>query len=114
MDIHGNHATANIIQEIMQLACVCERQWDGTWHSPSSGETVNSETVQPLLNSVSDTYVVFAKRHTKGIVTHVLSTSCQGALSSAVVGPEIWYIQFIYRLGSPENPGLMSHVEEGD
>ena len=59
------------------LTCgrVCERQWDGFTHSPSSVRTMNFETIQPLLNSLSDVYMVFVKRHTKGKVTRVFHTS---------------------------------------
>lgn len=93
---------------------MCERQQDSILPSPSWGRTVNFETIQQLLNSVSDAYMVFAKRHTKGKVTHVFCTSSQGTLSLAVVGPEIRYIQCLHRFESPENPGLISHVGEGD
>lgn len=75
------------------LACsrVCERQYDSILHSPSWGKTMNFETTQPLLNSFSDVYTVFAKRHTRGKVTHVFVSLHTGTLSLAVVPRELIY-----------------------
>lgn len=86
--------------------------WEASCFLASPGGTMNFGTTQPLWNLVSDVYRVLSKRHSKAKVTHIFVLIVK-TLSLAAVGLEIWYVQFLHRFGSPENPGPKPFCRRG-
>lgn len=55
----------------LTCALACGRVWKASCILASPGGTMNSGTIRPLLNSVSNVYGVLSKRHTMAKLTDV-------------------------------------------